>query len=74
MAHEAQGRACMGTVASRLDRLAFGHMGDVGPVNEGISELRIHHGPGCRIYILQRGNTVVVLLRGGTRVPGARIS
>jgi putative addiction module killer protein len=36
-------------IASRLDRLAYGHAGDVGPVGEGISELRIRYGPGYRI-------------------------
>jgi putative addiction module killer protein len=36
-------------IASRLDRLAYGHAGDSGPVGEGISELRIHYGPGYRI-------------------------
>jgi putative addiction module killer protein len=54
-------------IASRLDRLAFGHTGDVGPVGEGISELRIHHGPGYRIYFQKRGNTVLVLLCGGDK-------
>jgi len=54
-------------IASRLDRLAYGHAGDAGPVGEGISELRIHHGPGYRIYFHQRGNTVVILLCGGNK-------
>jgi len=54
-------------IASRLDRLMFGHAGDVQPVGEGISELRIHYGPGYRIYFQRRGNTIVVLLCGGTK-------
>jgi len=54
-------------IASRLDRLAYGHAGDAGPVGEGISELRIHYGPGYRIYFHQRGNTVVILLCGGNK-------
>jgi putative addiction module killer protein len=54
-------------IASRLDRLAYGHAGDAGPVGEGISELRIHHGPGYGIYYHKRGNTVVILLCGGNK-------
>lgn len=54
-------------IASRLDRLAYGHVGDAGPVGEGISELRIHYGPGYRIYFHRRGNTVVILLCGGDK-------
>jgi putative addiction module killer protein len=56
-----------GLIASRLDRLAYGHAGDARPVGEGISELRTHHGPGYRIYFHQRGNTVVILLCGGNK-------
>lgn len=52
---------------ARLDRLAFGHAGDVAPVGEGISELRIHHGPGYRVYFQRRGDTIVVLLCGGDK-------
>jgi putative addiction module killer protein len=54
-------------IAARLDRLAYGHSGDVAPVGEGISELRIHHGPGYRVYFCRRGDTVVVLLCGGDK-------
>jgi putative addiction module killer protein len=54
-------------IASRLDRLAYGHTGDAAPVGEGISELRIHYGPGYRIYFHQRGSTVVILLCGGDK-------
>jgi putative addiction module killer protein len=54
-------------IASRLDRLAYGHQGDAAPVGQGISELRVHHGPGYRIYFKRRGSQVIVLLCGGTK-------
>jgi len=54
-------------IASPLDRLAFGHTGDVEPVGQGISELRIHYGPGYRIDFQKRGNTTIVLLCGGDK-------
>lgn len=54
-------------IASRLDRLAFGHAGDVQPVGEGVSELRIHCGPGYHVYFQQRGTTIIVLLCGGDK-------
>lgn len=56
-----------GLIASRLDRLAFGHAGDAEPVGQGISELRIHFGPGYRIYFTKRGDTIIVLLCGGDK-------
>lgn len=59
-------------IASRLDRLAFGHAGDVKPVGQGISELRIDHGPGYRIYFQKRGDTIVILLCGGAKSTQAK--
>ena len=51
----------------RLQRLANGNAGDVAPVGEGISELRIHYGPGYRIYFQQRGDILILLLCGGDK-------
>jgi putative addiction module killer protein len=48
-------------------RLAEGLLGDVAFVGDGISELRIHYGPGYRIYFYRKGNTLVVLLCGGDK-------
>lgn len=61
-------------IASRLDRLAYGHSGDAAPVGDGdgVSELRIHYGPGYRIYFHKQGNAVVVLLCGGDKGNQAR--
>lgn len=54
-------------VVARIDRLALGNPGDVGPVGDGISEMRIHYGPGYRMYYVSRGEEVVVLLCGGDK-------
>lgn len=51
----------------RIDRLELGNPGDVASVGEGISEMRIHYGPGYRVYFARRGNTVVLLLCGGDK-------
>lgn len=61
-----------GLIASRLDRLAYGHTGDAEPVGQGISELRIHYGPGYRIYFQKRGETIVILLCGGDKSSQAK--
>lgn len=51
----------------RLRRLSLGNPGDVRPVGEGVSELRIHYGPGYRVYFVQRGEALVILLAGGDK-------
>ncbi len=54
-------------VLARIERLASGNPGDVKPVGEGVSELRIDYGPGYRVYFVKRGQTVIVLLAGGDK-------
>ena len=54
-------------VQVRVERLAAGNPGDVRPVGEGVSEMRIDYGPGYRVYYTQRGREVVVLLAGGDK-------
>ena len=52
-------------VLVRVERLTAGNPGDVRPVGEGVSELRIDYGPGYRVYFKKQGRTIVVLLAGG---------
>ena len=54
-------------VLVRIERLAVGNPGDVKPVGEGVSELRIDYGPGYRVYYKQYGRKVVILLAGGDK-------
>jgi len=54
-------------IADRLTRLQFGHWGDVKPIGEVVSELRIDVGPGYRVYAFQRNRTWVVVLGGGDK-------
>lgn len=51
----------------RVRRLSLGNPGDVKPVGEGVSELRIDYGPGYRVYFAQQGGTLIVLLAGGDK-------
>ena len=54
-------------IQARIRRLSIGNPGDVRPVGEGVSEMRIDYGPGYRVYFSQRGSTLVVLLAGGDK-------
>lgn len=54
-------------VQARIERLAAGNPGDVAPVGEGVSELRINYGPGYRVYFKKRGRELIILLAGGDK-------
>ncbi|MFZ0266488.1 type II toxin-antitoxin system RelE/ParE family toxin [Caulobacter sp.] len=54
-------------ITARLTRFSYGLMGDVRPIGEGISEARVHYGPGFRIYFVRRGDMLIVVLCGGDK-------
>jgi putative addiction module killer protein len=54
-------------IEARIRRLSLGNFGNVRPVGEGVSEMRIDYGPGYRVYFVQRGSALVVLLAGGDK-------
>ena len=54
-------------ILARIERFALGNPGDVEPVGEGVSELRIHYGPGYRVYFKQQGGVLIILLAGGDK-------
>lgn len=55
------------SIARRIIRLQAGLFGDCKPVGDGVSELRVDHGPGYRVYFVRRGRTLVILLCGGDK-------
>ena len=61
---DVKARAC---VAMRIRRLSLGNPGDARPVGEGVTEMRIHYGPGYRVYYKQTGLEIAILLVGGTK-------
>ena len=67
--HDIRARA---RILVRIERLAAGNPGDVKPVGEGVSELRINYGPGYRVYYKKQGQKVVILLAGGDKSTQAK--
>jgi putative addiction module killer protein len=59
-------------VLARIERLVAGNPGDVAPVGEGVSELRIDYGPGYRVYFKKRGRRLIILLAGGDKSTQAK--
>ncbi len=60
-------RKARARIQARIDRIEMGNFGDIAPVGEGVSELRIFYGPGYRVYLVQKRSVVVVLLSGGDK-------
>ena len=54
-------------ILARIERLAFGNPGDVKPIGNGVSELRISYGPGYRVYYKKVGKLIIILLMGGNK-------
>jgi putative addiction module killer protein len=65
-------RRALARIAERLRRLALGNPGDVKPVGDGLSELRIDYGPGYRVYFVRRGEVLIVVLCGGDKASQVR--
>ena len=66
---DTQGRA---RILARIERLAAGLLGDVKPIGEGVSELRIDCGPGYRVYFKKQGRAIIILLAGGDKSTQSR--
>ena len=60
-------RTARARIDIRIRRLSLGNPGDVRPVGDGVSELRLDYGPGYRVYYIQQGSVLIVLLAGGNK-------
>jgi putative addiction module killer protein len=67
MARQAERQAGARNIRKRLNRVRLGNLGDIEAVGGGVKELKIHFGPGYRVYFAEDGKTVVVLLCGGDK-------
>lgn len=65
-------RRARARILDRIVRIQGGNLGDVSPVGEGLSEARIHYGPGYRLYFIRRGQDLIILLCGGDKSTQAR--
>ena len=59
-------------IQARIDRAEMGNLGDCEPIGEGVYEMRIHFGPGYRVYLMKRGFEIIVLLAGGDKSTQAK--
>ena len=59
-------------ISWRIERIEKGNLGDIAPVGDGVSEARIHYGPGYRLYFVERVGTLIILLCGGDKSSQSR--
>ncbi|MGV0911323.1 type II toxin-antitoxin system RelE/ParE family toxin [Martelella sp. FOR1707] len=64
---ELRDRQARARIIARIRRIEQGNLGDVKSLGNGLGEVRIHHGPGYRLYFARRGETIVILLCGGDK-------